>query len=411
MVKDIDSPVKVLMAAIGGYGYYYLKTLFEEFSPGKVELAGVIDPEAQRSDHSKEITRLNIPVYSEIGDFYKNGNSADLAVISSPIHYHIPQSCTALKNGTKVLCDKPLGATVQDVDELIGTKNDTGNWVMTGYQWSYSEAIRNLKKDIINGLFGKPIRMKTLCMWGRDDAYYNRNNWAGRKRTDDGVWVLDSPVNNAMAHFLHNMFYILGPESGTSAVPVSVTAECCRANPIENFDTAACRIITEEKTELLFYGTHAAEADKGPVFHYEFEDAEIVFDGESGGITVVDKKGRMKSYGAPDDDHQFKKLFVAVENIGKDDPEIICGPEAARSQTLCINGIQESVQDITVFPEQIIQRDRDEKRYKVSELDSILINCYHNGSLPSETGIAWTQKGKEIDLGNYRYFPGGRPPV
>jgi len=56
---------------------------------------------------------------------------------------------------------------------------------MIGYQWSYSEGIQSLKKDILSGLFGKPIRMKSLCLWPRDFAYLqeqlglpeNRSEW------------------------------------------------------------------------------------------------------------------------------------------------------------------------------------------------------------------------------------------
>ena len=49
-----------------------------------------------------------------------------------------------------------------------------------------------------------------MPLWPRDERYYSRNGWAGVKRTNDGTWILDSPTNNACAHFLHNMFYVLG---------------------------------------------------------------------------------------------------------------------------------------------------------------------------------------------------------
>jgi len=34
--------------------------------------------------------------------------------------------------------------------------------------------------------------------------------------------VLDSPVNNATAHYLHNMFYVLGHATDASAMPACV---------------------------------------------------------------------------------------------------------------------------------------------------------------------------------------------
>ncbi len=50
-------------------------------------------------------------------------------------------------------------------------------------------------------------------------------------RDGKGHWILDSPANNAMAHDLHNMFYILGLTRETSARP----ARLIREKPQEEF--------------------------------------------------------------------------------------------------------------------------------------------------------------------------------
>ncbi len=38
------TPVRVLMVAIGGYGYHYLHALLDEVPAGLATLAGVVDP-------------------------------------------------------------------------------------------------------------------------------------------------------------------------------------------------------------------------------------------------------------------------------------------------------------------------------------------------------------------------------
>ena len=128
-----------------------------------------------------------------------------------------------------------------------------------GYQWSFSPAVQALKDDIRSGLFGAARKLKCLYLWPRDEGYYARNDWAGKRKDAEGAWVLDSPVQNAMAHDLHNMFYVLGKTRETSARPAEVEAELYRANAIENFDTAAARIRTEEGVEILFFVSHASE--------------------------------------------------------------------------------------------------------------------------------------------------------
>jgi predicted dehydrogenase len=408
MTLQPSKPVSVLMVAIGGYGYYYLKTLLEEFPPGEVELAGVVDPNPQLSGHYQSLVNLGTPIFPTIEEFFQSGRTADLTVIASPIHYHAEQSITALKNGSHVLCDKPVAVTVQDVDEMISARDASGRWLMVGYQWSYSDAIQSLKRDILHGAFGKPRRMKTLRLWLRDEAYYRRNDWAGKIRDKEGRWILDSPANNAMAHYLHNMLYLLGDDIHLSAKPVELTAEVYRALDIENYDTVACRILTDRDVELLFYASHATEMDVGTIFELEFEKARITFDEQAQPIIAIGLDGKRREYGSPNDDHQFRKLFQAVRAV-HEPQSITCGAEAARALTLCVNGIQDAISEITSFPGSMLVNGAGGKRW-VKGLDEALLRCYSQGKQPFELGFTWAYRGKTINLSDYRYYPGGVVP-
>jgi len=404
-----NKPVSVVMLGISSYGFYYLSTLLKEFQPGTIELRAVVSRSPGKSDLYSELKRLGVQTFPTLSAFYDSGNSAELVIISSPLHYHVPQSCEALGHGSHVLCEKPIGATVQEAEQLIQSRDKNDRWVMIGYQWSFSQAIQSLKRDVLKGEFGKPIRMKSLCFWPRDDAYYRRNNWAGRKKDDEGNWILDSPANNAMAHFLHNMFYVLGDKIDTSAVPAEVTAELYRAYEIENFDSVACRALTERGVEFLFYASHTIPQDKGPMFSFEFEKATVSYGEFSDSIIVKDYQGIEKNYGSPETDHQFRKLFEAVTAV-REPKLILCGPEAALSQTLCVNGMQESVLDAEKFPGSMIQEDKRRKKRWVKGLAEALYDCYQKGILPSEANYPWARCGRTVDLNGYTYFPGGAPP-
>ncbi len=43
----------------------------------------------------------------------------------------------------------------------------------------------------------------------------------------------------------------------------------------------------------------------------------------------------------------------------------------------------------------------------VEDLEDVLIECYEKNFLPSELGVAWSKRGKVIDLTRYHNFPGG----
>ncbi len=400
-------PISAALVGISGMGLYHLISLLDEFSPEEVELRAVIDPFPERCERYLELKERRIPVFPSLSEFYQSGRNAEIVVISSPTHHHVPQSCEALGQGSYVFCEKPLGATVQEADRLIRAADEAHRWIMIGYQWSFSRAIQSLKSDILKGSFGKPVRLKTLCLWPRDEDYYGKSDWLGRKKDEEGRWILDSPANNAMAHFLHNLFYILGEKKDRSAQPAEVQAELYRTYPIENFDSVACRVFTREGVELLFYASHVTEHDRGPMFSFEFEQATVTYGDGAEEIVAVDRRGREKSYGSPEEDHPFQKLFEAVESVREPKP-VVCGPKAARSQTLCANGIQESVPEIVTFPESIVQREEGKRKW-VKGLEEALYSCYLKGILPREGNFSWAQSGKAVDLRNYSFYPDGKP--
>ncbi len=403
-----DQPVSIVLSGIGGYGFHYLKTLWEEVPPEQAELVGVADPDAKELEHYAELKKRKIRIYKELETFFNKGYTADLVVIASPIHLHATQCIVALANGANVLCEKPLGATVQDVDELIGVRDAAGKFVMVGYQWSYSDAIQNLKKDILNGVYGKPRLAMARCFWKRTAEYYSRNNWAGRLKDDKGNWVLDSPANNAAAHFLHNILFLLGPAMDRSADPVEVAAELYRFYPIENYDTCACRFLTRDNVECLFYASHAVKKEFRPLFQIKFDNGIVFNEPATGEVLGKLRGGRHLQYGVPDHDHQFKKLFEAIKAVREPGP-VKCGVEAARAQTVVIDGMQESM-SVCDFPDFMIDTNEETQERSVKNLYNILRDCYSFSKLPSELFYPWSRLGRPVNLRNYNHFPSRKLP-
>ena len=376
--STLEDPLKVLIVAINGYGHYYLKTLLEEIDCEKAVLAGVVDPEAERSMYFKAFKEFGIPVYNGMNDFYLSGGKADLAVIVSPPHYHVSQSIFALHHGTNVLCEKPIGALVSDAELLIEKRNESGKFVMIGYQWSYSDGIQLLKKDILEGRFGKPLRMKSLCLWPRDFAYFARNNWAYRKSDPEGNLVMDNIFQNAVSHFIHNMFFLLGDTMETSTDAVEIEAQISRAYPLETYDTGAFSAFTRSGVELLFLGSHVAEKRIDPCFRIEFGKGFVEL--KPGADKIIAKTPDKKefSYPSPDSDHQFKKLFMAIDNVHKPD-KIICPVEAALSQTRLANAVDKLCGDAQKIPDNKIVRTKE--RLFVKGLDDLFLSGYRNFKL------------------------------
>lgn len=402
-----DAPVSVVMIGLGGYGEVYLADMLENVDGGRFRIVAGVDPAPERCRYLAQLRKLQIPLFRSVDDFWRSG-SAELAVISSPIHYHCEQTCAALAHGAHVLCEKPAAATVQEVDRMMEARDHARRFVAIGFQWSFSPGMGDLKKEIRSGRLGAPKRIRSLTLWPRDQGYYARNNWAGRRAAADGRWILDSPANNAMAHDLHNMLYLLGDEQDRSADVQSVAAEAYRANPVETFDTVAARIMTARGAEVLFLASHAVRANHNPRFDAEFENAVLEYPGDDAPITVRFHDGKITEYPSPATDAQTRKLWMCVDGVRSGGP-VPCGPEAARAHTLCVNGIHQAVSDAAQFPEELIATTGDGPSpvTYVNGLDDDLRRCYERWALPGEAGLPWATRPGEADLTALSVFAAG----
>jgi len=332
-----NGPVRIALVGIGGYGELYVNQLLHLDEASGAVFVGAIEAYPERCRKLPELQAAGIPLYPDLPSFYRE-NSADLVVIAAPIHLHKELCCLALEHGSNVLLEKPLCVRTEDAAEMLEAERRSGKIVGIGYQWSFSDPILSLKKDILAGMFGKPILLKSLVLWPRARSYYTRNSWAGRIKTADGSWVLDSPLNNGMAHFLHNMFFLLGGSMTSSRGADTVAAELYRANKIENYDAAALQVFTADGTELHLYAAHSVHDMVDPRLHFRFEHAEVTM-GQDMMLQARFDDGRVRAYGNPDAEPLGKTLAM-IRSI-REHTAPACGIEASFAHTECINRVQE----------------------------------------------------------------------
>jgi predicted dehydrogenase len=388
--------VSIALVGIGGYGEAYLNALLPVETDKGIRLAAAIDPQPERCMRVNDLREAGVPIYSNLDQFYQQ-DTADLVVISTPINYHAPLTSLALANGSNVLCEKPLAGSLADARLMLDAEQLAGKFVAIGYQWSFSKAVQELKRDILAGIFGKPLHFKSAVLWPRRKSYYQRSNWAGKIQTSSGAWVIDSPVHNATAHYLHNMLYLLGDQIEKSVQPTALEAELYRANPIENYDTAALHVATRDSADLLFLTTHAVDDQCGPLIYYEFEEAVVEYPGEAYQFQARFHNGTIKNYGSPDTDVS-NKLWQSVEAVRSGQP-VVCGIRAALPELLCAEAAQQA--PIYGFPEHLIRiqdADGDPLTY-VEGLYDTLLDCFQTNRLPSENpAIPWANNKSSIPL-------------
>lgn len=393
-----DTAVTVVLVGIGGYGTLYVDEIFRDIEKGLCTLVGVVDPLAKNSPKYDAIAAAKIPVYATLDDFYRE-HTAELCCITAPIQYHTPFSRCALEHGSHVLCEKPLSGNWRDADALTALSRKNNRFLMSGYQWSYCDAILALKQDILAGIYGTPKTLCTRVLWPRRKSYFNRGSgWAGKRYAEDGTPIFDSIANNAAAHYLHNMLFLLGDQMHTALLPTTLDAELFRTNPIENFDSCVLRLVTDRNAELLFIATHCTQENVNPTFTYTFDGGTVVYDpAKKACIIGYPTDGTVREYGDPYAD-QMKKIRIAIAAVR--DPalqaQLTCTVETAMPHARCI-GALESV-PIASVPEDMLDilpgaDDPGDTLHVVRGLHSVMDQCFGKGclisELPAETASAF----------------------
>ena len=267
MAKD------TIMVGAGGYAATYVNYLLDGNVEGLLRLKAVIDPYAEKSPVYPKF-KDTVPIFNTLDDFYAE-NTAELAIISTPIFLHYEQCVTALQNGSHVLCEKPLVPTLDALNKLDAVVTSTQRKLAVGFQWCYSDVVCALKERILAGEFGKPTRLKSLVCWPRDEAYYTRSGgWAG-KRTHEGKPVYDAVISNATAHYIQIILFLLGADMESAAEMDITSCICNRANDIETFDTIELTG-TAAGAKVYYAASHALNYQINPVMDYHFEKARIM---------------------------------------------------------------------------------------------------------------------------------------
>ncbi|WP_054706652.1 Gfo/Idh/MocA family oxidoreductase [Bacillus sp. JCM 19041] len=383
--------VRVLIVGINGYGDVYMNALLKR---PDANIVGVVEIAPDRSRYYDALQSNHIPIYSTLRRFYEK-HQADLAIISTPIQLHTEHVVEALKNGSYVLCEKPLTAESEDFAILDEAVKQSGKWAAIGFNWSFSKTIQAVKRDRIRGMFGRPKTLRTLVLWPRSTTYFNRSNWAGKRYALEGKAVFDSIANNAAAHFLHNMLYVLGDEIDSCVQVMKVEADLYKANAIETFDTCAIRTKTADGADLLFYASHSTREEIGPMFEYEFEHATVKYecDDDTGKVIAYFHDGSIKEYGNLDVNHKeaLTKLDTCIEAVQKNSTVVPCTHETAKTHVQVIESLREL--PVKQFEEERIERI--EGQYTVKGLLEITLDCYQ---MPTLSGMAFAPFTERLDM-------------
>jgi len=399
--------VKFAVVGIGGFGRSHLASVadMETQGLGRLDAAVVIDPE-NHPGKLEEFRQKGVRIYAALDDLLAAGG---VDVISLPvgIHHHAPLSVACLDAGFNVISEKPMTSVAQEADRMIAARERAGKFLIIGYQHLYSRSIQTIRARLQEGRLGRIRSVRLKAGWPRPDSYYGRNAWAGRLKTGD-LWVLDSPINNALAHYVNNALYLCGPSRKESCSLRSVQAELYRARAdIESLDTACLRATTSDGIPITVVMSHATRDMFGPQMDIFCENGTVSWNRVSTAITCA---GSAEEF--PESDNTYLRTLPfknAIETL-RGQAEVLSTPEIARVHTLCINGAHESCPDIATLPQDAVEAVRSpsgDRFLVLNGLDDLIHRSAEEEKLFSELGVAWARPTQPFDLEGYACYPGG----
>lgn len=129
----------------------------------------------------------------------------DLVHICTPPGTHASLCIAALDAGADVLCEKPLCASLRELDLIREAEARAGRTCASVFQLRFGSGTAHLRNLIQCGVLGSPLVGVCNTLWFRDATYYDIP-WRGKWHTE-----LGGPTMGHGIHSMDQLLSILGP--------------------------------------------------------------------------------------------------------------------------------------------------------------------------------------------------------
>ena len=375
----------IALIGANGHGKWHRRRIAELQAAGRVRLVALADVQP--------VEAADVPVFTDHRELLAAARP-DVVVICTPPHTHLSIAVDALTAGCDVLLEKPPVPTLAEHATLLAAVHESGRACQVGFQALGSTASAQFNHAIGAGALGPVTALAAIGSWRRDDAYYARARWAGR-RSVDGRPVLDGALVNPLAHAL--MQGLVAAAAAGAGQPVRLEAERYRTREIEVDDTAFARISFAGGLRMTIAVTLAGE---------EFIPGEIIVTGATGRAELEYPTDRLALPGDP------ARLAVPgradlLENLldHRGDPRrvaLLCPLEQTAAFTSVVEALTAPGQPLPALlagPEVTPVGAGAERIQVIEGINAVLRQSATTARLPSELGVGWAVPPLTADLG------------
>jgi predicted dehydrogenase len=167
----------------------------------EAELLAVCDPgpnEVTKAD------QFGVPVFSDLDTMLRDVPGIEVVNVCTPNGLHAKQSLKALEAHKHVVCEKPMGLSKAECEEVLYKALQAHRTVFGVMQNRYSPPSQWIKRVIDDKLLGDVFIVQVNCYWNRDERYYKKGGWKGRHDLDGGT------LFTQFSHFIDIMYWLFG---------------------------------------------------------------------------------------------------------------------------------------------------------------------------------------------------------
>ncbi|MFD5322720.1 Gfo/Idh/MocA family protein [Streptomyces sp. NPDC127092] len=384
-MSPLGTPVPVVLAGARGHGRWHLDRLRGLEREGLVRLAGVCELGPLDAD---ELAGFDAPRQSSDLGALISGTGARIAVVCTPIATHTELALTAARHGAHLLLEKPPAPSYAEFRRMAEGVAAAGAACQIGFQSLGSHAVPAIRALIADGVIGELLGVGGAGAWVRDEAYFRRAPWAGRRRLD-GVDVVDGALTNPLAHAVATALALAGAPGAEDVAHIET--ELLRAHRIESDDTSCVRIVTAAGPQVTVAATLCAERASEPY---------VVVHGSRGRITFWYKQDRVllqrAGHGPVETVYGRTGLLENLVAHLTEGAPLLVPPEATGAFMRVVEAVR-CAPDPVELPEEYRRTVRGEggPRRSVPGIDRLVAESAETLRLYSELGAPWALLARE----------------
>lgn len=200
-----DQQIKFAVIGCGHIGKRHAEMIVRN---PECKLVGLVDVKDKKE---LGIDKFDAPFYTSLECLLKEDTDIDVISIATPNSYHAEQALMALEARKHVVVEKPMALKKQDAEKVIYKALNVHRHVFAVMQNRYSPPSVWIKDMIESGRLGKIYMVQLNCYWNRDDRYYKKDSWHGKKELDGGT------LFTQFSHFIDIMYWLFGDIKNISA--------------------------------------------------------------------------------------------------------------------------------------------------------------------------------------------------